>query len=96
MNGRFQTWILFCAKLSTGGSCTAKLAEEMILLLLPMDDIGIVNRKRRDDASLQASQWAVGEGNAGCDGAYDEAGGVAFLKRGGISGGERGQQQPSH
>lgn len=93
---RFRTWILLCAKLGTGGSCTAKLAEEMILLFLPMDDIVIVDRKRRDDASLQASQRAVGEGDAGRDGAYDEAGGVAFLKRGGIGGGERGQQQPSH
>ncbi|CAK9310459.1 unnamed protein product [Citrullus colocynthis] len=87
---RFGTWILACAKLSTRGSRAAELAEELILLL-SMDVAGVVDRKRRDDASLQASQRAVGEGDAGREGAYDEAGSVAFLKRGGIGRGERGQ-----
>ena len=69
------------AELGTRGGGAAELAEELVFLL-PVDVVGggVVDRKRWDNAGLEASQWAVGEGDAGRDGAYDEAGGVAFLK----------------
>lgn len=47
-------------------------------------------------ASVQTSLGAVGEGDAGRDGAYHEAGAVAILKRYRIGNGERAKHQASH
>lgn len=93
---KFGTWVLLGAELGTRGSCAAELAEESILLLPMSVGVVAVDRIRRNDAGLQASQRAVGEGDAGRDGAYDEAGGVALLKRSGLSRRERAQHQPRH
>lgn len=57
-------------------------------------DIGVAHgRIRGGDARTQASRGAVGEGDAGRDCAYHEAGAVAVLNRFGIGHGDPAQHQ---
>lgn len=82
------------ADVGAQSGCAAELAEETVARSLVGSG---VDGERRDDAGLKAFQRALGEGDAGGDGADDEARGVAFLKRGGFRRrNHRAHHQPRH